>query len=34
MVSKFELKKVSPEADVIEVVTPSIIKLTAGCDIS
>ena len=32
MVSKFELKKVSPEADVIEVVTPSIIKLTTGCE--
>ena len=31
MVSKFELKKISPEADVIEVVTPSIIKLTTRC---
>lgn len=32
MVSKFELKRVSPEADVIEVVTPSIIKLETGCE--
>jgi hypothetical protein len=32
MVSKFELKRVSPDTDVIEVVTPSIIKLTTGCE--
>ena len=32
MVSKFELKKASPEADVIEIVTPSIIKLTTRCE--
>lgn len=32
MVSKFELKRVSPEVDVIEVVTPSIIKVTTGCE--
>lgn len=32
MVSKFELKRVSPDADVIEVTTPSIIKLTTGCE--
>ena len=32
MISKFELKRVSPEANVIEVVTPSIIKLTTGCE--
>lgn len=32
MVSKFELKRVSPDTDVIEVVTPSIIKETIGCE--
>jgi hypothetical protein len=32
MVSKFELKKVSPDVDTIEVVTPSITKLTTACE--
>ncbi len=32
MVGKFELKRVSLDADVIEVVTPSIKKLTTGCE--
>ncbi len=32
MVSKFELKKVSPDVDMIEVVTPSITKLTTACE--
>ena len=32
MVNKIELKKVSPEVDEIEVITPSIKKLTIGCE--
>lgn len=32
MVSKFELKMVSPDTNVIEVVTPSIIKETTTCE--
>lgn len=32
MVSKFELKMISPEVDMIDVVTPSIIKETTVCE--
>jgi len=32
MVSKFELKRISPEVDMIEVETPSIIKVTTACE--
>ena len=32
MVGKFELKRVSPDTDVIEVTTPNIVKLTTGCE--
>ncbi len=32
MVSKFELKRKDPETEIIEVTTPSIIKLTTGCE--
>lgn len=32
MVGKFELKRVSPDTDVIEVTTPNIVKLTTRCE--
>lgn len=32
MISKFELKRVSPDTDMIELATPSIIKETTVCE--